>query len=500
MADQIVLHNHPEYSEHAETYSNISDFEDGSANRVKKHLRAHASEVDGSDEGKKNFQIRQERLYNQNFCSPYLFLHWAHMSQPMAVTGIDASEQLQAIAADATGYGEDYVQTSRNRLWHYMRHGRIGTLVDGPETIAPDKADAKAAGERSYQVLYEATLIRDWRRFDRGARKGKLSRLVLQQNNTREKDGKLYSVFREFVQPPEKDALFTYRDLRSKEPIGAKGYVNDEGGIPCVELLPFTEGGLPYIPFVIMGEGPDESFIKDVWPLNFAHLNLSSVLSHIIYNQGFQRSIFAGIAKEEIAKMCEWAVTVVSNPGAQVFTIPPGDPAACFQELERLERQIHRRAKFEFNQLSDDTRQVQSADSKAKDLIAQKAIYDNTLDTLTAVELKIWSMHADFENFKSKDAIGVSIEREYGIDDQTVEQAEEREIFEMARELGVTELLKEVLKLKVAKQKFIPGAEDATAADVRTRLFEQIDAADPGASNTGTAFGIAGGNLFGTVS
>jgi hypothetical protein len=412
------------------------------------------------------------------------------MSQDIELAGAD-SDTMQLIKADVTGFGMNFVQAARERLWLYARDGRVGALVDGPGVIARDRATARTSGERSYQVNYSATEIRNWERFKDGARKGQLSKLILALPCVT-KDGTCYERYRVFL-APEQDVggQFIWLDLAGEQDKSGRMTAD----IRELDIINNGTGGIDRIPFVIWGEGPDESFAKDTWQLSKSWMNLNSVLSHIIYNQGFQRSIFAGIDKEEIAKMTEWTVTVTSSDRAQIFTIPPGDPVAAQAECDKLKREIHRRAKFEYNQLADDTRAVQSAESKSIDQQVRVKIYDNTLDAQTTVEKQIWQFHAMYEG-EAVDAVDVSIAREYGLSDPNQERADLDSVANAARELGVTELQKQVLRIKAAKLKFIPSEEE-TVEDIEKKVMDAIDQAQPQAARSSQSINGLGATLFG---
>lgn len=473
----LKIYNHRELVANWDTYCQLADFEDGRVERVAGYLVPYRSEADGTAEGAANFANRQKRLYNVNHCSPYLFIHWGHMSQPITYTGMDG-EPMQAIRADATGYREDAEEVMRARLWSYMRDGRVGCFVDGPAATQPDREGARAAHERSYQINYEARRIRDWEYFTSGPRKGQLSKVLLEEESSRSSDGKFRARYRLLTHDGSEGAMFQWAILEEEAEYGVRGIMGD--AIP-VKVIDSGPGGIDRIPFRIIGCGPDESFLKDVMPLNKIHLNLSSVLSNIIYNQGFQRSIFAGVSKEEVSKAAEWVITLIQNADAKVFTLDPGNPDACFKEIERLERQIHRRAKFEFNQLSDDTRAVQSAESKALDQVARVAIYNATLDMFEQAEADIYQFHAMIEGQDHED-ITASIARNYGLDDKAAANAESQMLFTLAGSIGVEALQKEVLKILAMQQRFIPNeGEDEDA--VRARILLAIQTGTkPGSS------------------
>lgn len=493
----VEFYNHADLVDSLSTYQGIADFEDGRVDAVVSYLVPHASETDGTAEGAAQFANRRKRLHNINYVSPYLTIHWSHCSQPHTYGGLE-SDALQAIQADATGYREDATQVARARLWYYMRDGRVGTYVDGPSAIADDRATARATGERSYQVLYEARKIRYWEHFTSGARKGQLSEVILEERPVRAADGKTHMRYRRlFFEDKEAaatnpDATYSWQILEDQS---TSKVVLASKSVKC-DVKGEGTGGINEIPFVIMGDGPDESFAKDTWALNKAHMNLESVVSNILHNQGFQRTAMAGVTKEEVTKIAEWTYTLLQNPEARIFTIEAGSPDGCFREVERIERQLHRRAKFEFNQLADDTRQTQSAESKAKDLIVQKAIYDNTLDMLQGVEASIYRLHALYEGEKDTGSISCSIARDYGLEDEMAEQQQLQLVFAQAQQLGVTDLQKEILKMQAARLRYIPN-ESETEAEVRERIMQAIAAANNERSTALDRFGARGLSFFG---
>lgn len=501
-----TVRNNPHLVRHWDTYWSIADFESNSHYRLKRHLIKNRAEDDGTADGKAIFTNRENRLYNIPFVSPYLFLHWCHMCQPITLSGMDG-DALEAIKDDVTGYRKNYLTAARDRLWHRIMDGRVGILVDGPADIAKDRGTAKSTGERSYQTIYEAHEIRDWQWFTKGPRKGQLARLVLQQPDI-EADGKRIAVFRVFEQPEGLDAKFQWFDVTKPDEctdiaVSGQRRVERHAVITSdpqeLEVMPGAEhsgiGGLTEIPFVIWGDGPKESLADDVWFLSKAWMNLNSVLSHIIYNQGFQRSIFSGVDKEELVKMTEWSVTVVSGENAQIFTIPPGDPVAAQAECDKLKKEIHRRAKFEFNQLADDTRNVQSADSKAKDTIVQKVIYDMILDEQAEVERQIYRLHAQYEG-ADPEAIQASIDRDYGLEDANAEEVELLSLFNEARELGVFEPQKQVLRIRASRPKYLP-TDTESEDDILKKVMDAIESAKPPAQQMADNINSLGTQLFG---
>jgi hypothetical protein len=138
---------------------------------------------------------------------------------------------------------------------------------------------------------------------------------------------------------------------------------------------------------------------------------------------------------------------------------------------------------------------VQSAESKSIDQQVRVKIYDNTLDAQTTVEKQIWQFHAMYEG-EAVDAVDVSIAREYGLSDPNQERADLDSVANAARELGVTELQKQVLRIKAAKLKFIPSEEE-TVEDIEKKVMDAIDQAQPQVARSSQAINGFGATLFG---
>lgn len=479
-----TLRNHPQLVAEWATYSTIADLMTNDIGRARKHLIQHRSESDGTKEGIANWQNRLNRLYRSNYVSPYVTIHTSHMSQPLTVAGAD-DERLKVIQADSTGFRQSLTQMARERLHRFCRDGKVGALVDSPAVIAKDRATARATKERSYQVVYDACDIRNWEVFAEGARKGQFKEVLLAEPT----DGKR-ARFRRLVIEDSENAKFHWQILETK----TKSFLTAAEKDFTAEVVDEGEGGIGRIPFVVFGCGPDDSLVADVWPLDIAIMNLTSVLSNIVYNQGFQRSLLAGVAPEEIEKITEFTVTLLRNTDARIFTIDPGDPAAAEKEIEKLKKEADRRGKFEFNQLSDDTRQVQSADSKAKDLVTRKALYDATLDYQEDIETEILRLHAEFEGVDPAD-ISVSIGREYGLEDEQAELNKLGLVWGHARELGAHRLRKEILRIEAAKLPYLPS-ETETTEEVQRAVLDEIatlPAPSEGILTNRSASGLFGG-------
>jgi hypothetical protein len=419
-----------------------------------------------------------------------------HMSQPIKLTGVEENERLNAISKDVTGSGTDYTQAAREILRFYIRDGRVGVLIDSPPESSDSKVEAAAQGERSYQVIYEATQIRDWGHFKTGPRRGQLQYVVVEAEPYVDSGGQVFESYRRYEQPEAPGQKYTWQVIRAQQPglpsgppiQGGRDFVVADGG----------EGGVEGIPFVIMGRGPRDSFVRSLAIQNCTHMNTMSVRDNVLWYTGMQRDAFVGVTKEEVDKWSEAAGLLLSNQDAKIFTVNPVNPEGLENALSRLEKFIHRTGKFQFNQLADDTRQTQSADSKQLDLKVQKDIYDKTLDLLTGVLRQIWQWHARYENV-DRATIDVQIDRDYGFDDLESQLAEWQVTWNAARELGAIEVQKELLKLKVFRMPLVP-TNGIPVEKRRQQLLDEVDSAKPPAAQASARLSGLNSQLFQTTS
>lgn len=478
-----ILTNHPELLSNISQYEGIAAFTDGRKDAVAGYLIRYSTESVDTEAGRAAYANRLARLYNVNHCAPYLTIHRGHLAQKISISGVPQNETFETLLADSTGFGDSAVEFARQLLEDRMRDGRVGVLVDGPASVSASKAEAVANRERSYQVKYTAAAIRDWDYFYTGVRKGALRRVVLDEppfiNAKGEKLARLrrYSI--------GETGPFICEILQAQDGKGLAPNAHGDAQYDIVEVIP---GSLDYIPFFIWGKGSQESFLKEVWELNAALMNLTSVKSNINYNQGFQRNAAVGVEQSEVSKAGEHLIWVFANPEANIITVPAGDPTAIENEESRLKNEINRRGKFEFNQLADDTRQVQSAESKEKDMIARKGVYDIILDEQKELLEKIWQAHLDYES--ETGVVEVTIERDYGLEDDTVALAELSAADLAAQRLGAREVQKAILRTRISKLRLVPQ-EGESEEEMRKRLFDDIESAEPEAFGSAVSrFGL----------
>lgn len=488
----IKLKYHDELKENFQLYEMFEDFTKGFNKDVKKYLVKYATEKPDTLAARKAFASREERLYNINSCDPYLTIHLGHLSQPVDIKlpeGQD-DEFLQSILADATQYGETFKEVFRDLLWYYLRDGKVGLLVDKepmPENLT--EAQAKSYNLRSYQVLYEATQIRNYEHHHSGALKGKLKFVDLCAGYEEENDSTFEIVTR--FELAETAKSYIVKKLKSTKK-ASEVSLTDE--VEFTQVGGDIPGALPEIPFILFGTGAEDSFISSIVELNKATLNDRSVKGNINYHQGFKKTYVTGAKPEEVKKTGESIITALQNENANVLSIDAGEPTGIENQIKDIENNINRRGKIENNQLADDTKQVQSADSKTKDVLAKMKVYDYILDYFEMRLKKAFQFHCLFDVGLTFDItnISVSIARDYNLEDTQAETAEDLATFSMARELQATLVMKMILKKRVQNLKIIPDAE-LTKEETLQALIEDIDNAESAQPQSGI------GDLFGSI-
>lgn len=483
----IKVINHPEFVENYPYYDLFDDFSDGSVSRVSKYLTRYQTEAPNTLQGDRAYQNRLSRLYNVNRCKPYLILHRGHLAQNIAIEGLKG-QRFEEILADVTRYRVNAQTMARRMLWNYMKNGRLGVLVDRQRSTSQSALGAREAGERSYQVLYSAQDIRYWSFHESGPQMGELKELVLMDKPRIDGD-KVYPRLRRF-ELPAGAANYRWMILEAKPEKG----LGTSNAAADYDFVDGDFGGIDVIPFYLWGCGREDSFLVDIAELNKADMNIGSVESNINHHQGFQRSYAVGATAAEIEKTGEQIISVIEDPNAKLFTISAGDPSAIQSERARIINEINRRGKFEFNQLADDTRQVQSAESKSKDMQARKGIYDNVTDELQDALKFIYGLHAKFEE-EPADKLSVTVSRDYGLEDETAVTQEETLTFNQARELGATEVQRAILRTRVARLRLKPKPNEdekkmaeELAADIEASAAEGSNLASSNRPPLGALF------------
>lgn len=480
-----------ELIENFSTYVELNDFTDGRVKKVEGYLIPYMTEEDSSNFGTdfnkpdlsnhKALNSRKKHLYNINYCSPYLFIHLGHLTQPIVLKNYQ-SEAIDTIIQDVTQFRESLKIADIDYKWSYLLNGMIGVLVD-KQPIQAGQSLATSSNIRSYQVLFEAPQIRNFSYYNEGVNKGKLKSVALTIGFKRQSEGNKEKLFEKvmLLELPQV-GNYTWKYLVSKEEYNINDFKkNDElkFELDTERVNPQGIGGFSEIPFVLLGEGVKDSMLSEVAPLNRTLLNKRSIKGSVLYNQGFQRNFGVGIKPTEIKQVGEYLLTCIENPDANIISLNAGDASGLSEEIRDIQNQLDRRGRLEFNQLSDDTRQVQAAESKQADKVGKKKIYDLIIDEFEGFYKNIFRFHFLFDDpsaYKDKE-FSVVIGRDFELDDPSAELNESQVTFYMAKELKAYKAMKAILKYRLSRIKILPS-KDMNIEDTYKEIFTEIDSTD----------------------
>lgn len=495
MPELVETYLHGELEAALPDYRGILAFLEGSSSARAGYLLRYESEDDKTEEAKQHFATRLARLYVKPIMEPAHQIHLAHLGQKITWGSIRGSA-LEALLDDVSGEQQTADEFAHDLLWYRLALGRVGVLVDGPKkdgSIPESARQAAVGGDRAFHLLYRADQILFWRFAKAGPRRGKLIEVLLTEEPEYTTDGKVLQRRRRMFYPNPFSETAGYRWQLLRELTGEQKAVLQNAGVPMeaysgkFEIVDQGEGALSEIPFVMWGRGLRDSIDRMIWPLEAAAMNANSNKNNIIFKQGFQRIIVAGAKSHELAKIGEAIINKLENENAKVHTVEAGNPDASFKEESLLETRAQRMALLQHNQLVDDTRQVQSAESKEKDLKAREQFYCKILDQAQRILNKVWRLTFELEGVEGGDKIQVSFARDFGLRDDNTEMAVRNSISAQARALGATSVQKEILKTDVSKLNFVVTGEETEAA-LKERLYKEIDAvsnAEPATPTTG---------------
>ena len=438
------------------------------------YLQAYHQSGEGGEEANAAFISRKSRAYCKKFTRRAHKTHLAHLAQTISTSGFEGG-QLDDIRKDITGFNQSLEDFSRDAMALRLKYGRFGILVDGPSSVAPTLAEAAAQGERSYAVLYSTRDILWWECFKHGPRKGQLKSLVLRDQVEKNEEGE-YQLYRRFFFADKSSQNYSWQTLKSRDS-NIRAVLSIDKDID-VEVIEKGEGELDEIPFVLVDDTVEESAYFDGWELEAAHINILSAHTNIIFQQGFRIVVISGtnVDQETVARgVSEATIWTFRGENVSVHIVPAGDPTASEKDLIRLENQLWRMLMFDNMKHSDDTRQVQSTSSRAKDEAARVDFYDSTLDVMEGALSRVLQLIVRFESGGESD-VALTFARDYGLEDAESELAHRLATNAQARELGVTDVQKELLKLNISELRLLPD-DDGDVDVTRQRLYDAVDAA-----------------------
>ena len=466
---KMKISYHPRFLDEKQTYSEIDDWYDGRLSRVIKYLIPHQSESNNTPESSRAWEARRARTTNENDMKPAVKIHVGHLAQPVEWGKFGEEPRLAPVLDDVSGLGDSPERFFIKSFTKYVLHGFLGIYVEGPE-IAPDAPeetinDVQESRSHSFQILFDAHSIRNWARFSSGPYRGQLSS-VLVARGVVEFEGNKGERLDLFEIRPGKN--FTRTELFVK-----KGEKPDkEGGIPATVIARF-QGNVPEIPIVLIGEGLESTVMGDVAQRHNSLFNQTSIYDSINYYQGFKWSIITGARAEEISARSEFQVTLVSNENASVHTIESGDPTAIASRCEGMRYRLRRLAMFDMNALTnDESKMIQSAESKEHDVQGRKEIYDTILTDFEKSFSHVYRLHAFYEGapalYGDKSAM-IKFGRNFKLTDPISEITRSNLVFSQATVLGAQQTRKEIFR-----QNVIANVE--TDPDTMTELMAEIDA------------------------
>lgn len=407
-----------DYSKNQNFYARVSDFVDLDPAELvgKGYIRPYVTEESPKAVLLGLFPKRVGRSYPLTISDSILEEHVAACSQEVTVNGFEFDNILK----DLTGFEDSAATFFSKQLQEHFKNGFHGVLIESPEVVAADRGSAVAANERSYQTIFSAETILKCDFFKSGPRRGQVKDVILLTESTYYQNKKKETVeqanARRYFFEHDNEAQFQYQELKIDATALKAATGKDEISFEIVTNEP---GNLPMIPFVAIGRGPADSALRKTIPLDIGLLNTLSTLRNTNYHQAFQRVMVFGVRDTEQAQTIgEAQMGFFPEAEAHADAIPPGDAAALEREINFILHWTRRIGLRQFRQLTDDlTKQVSSAESKAKDLAALESWYSKTLDMFERKLKQIYRIMHYYEQSKDSDEIEVKIGRDFGLDD-----------------------------------------------------------------------------------
>lgn len=471
MDQKVRLHG--DYVANIHKFVEIDDFVDGDNKAVAPYLIPYASETVDDPEARKAWQSRVNRLCHENDCEPILSVHLSHLEQVVNFGALVDNPKMGAILIDATGYEDSGQEVFGQALDGFLRHGRVGVLVEGDAAVAEDRDTAEFTGERSYQIVYSARDILYWAHFHKGPRKGQLREVLLRDQPIDGHHGYVRFFFAD-GSDMNTEAPFTKQVLQGDKldmPLKLNG---EDITMKVVEQV---TGGLSSIPFVLIGKGIEQSILKLPAQYSKGLLNDRSARDNVNYRQGFQKIVMAGVRADQVKYMSEQTVVCISDPAATVTALPPGEVSGLQDVIVAKETKLRRQGMKQVHALvADGSKDVQSAESKGMDNQTLVKFYDKVLNLFQRKLTKIYQLHAEYEGFPGE--VTISIPRNYNLEDPAAKRSDRAVVFSQASALGVLSVRQQVLLQGLNEMtSLVPDDNDMTGEDTRKRLMDDVRAA-----------------------
>lgn len=455
----------------------LKDFASGDPELIatSEYIPPYKSELTNEAQSMGRYRNRIQRTPVMPFSGQIVNEHVYTCSRDIAIEYPEALNDdpiLVDIRSNVDGLGEDAQLALARGAELYFRDGRFAILVESPTAV-----DAET---RSYQTRYESCSILALERFMESKR-GQIRRVLLLNAPTPAADNKLLLNAREYFFESDAAANYIQIDWQS-EPVDPNA-MKDISEIEFHEMGR-VEGSIPKIPVVIFGRGPKDSAISSVVPMDKAVLNYNSIISNVIYAKGFSRTIFTGVEADQISDLDEQQALCLPSSDSSVTELSPDDPAAMREERNFLAHMAKRFGMRQFKQAQDDlTKQVQSAESKAKDLESLGAYYNQTLDMFEKWLREVYQLHLMFlrsdASKETLDGVKVSINRDFGLSDTEYQLQVDMYVEKLATRYGKAgdKVILDILRRRYIDMRVIPHKSGEERTEKEERLRELDDAA-----------------------
>lgn len=390
------------------------DFIDGRVDKVKKYLVRHSVEysqnliTNGNNKGRAFgnvlFQARLDHLANRNLCEPILVGWLAAITRETMISDeLIANEDFKNILYNLDGTRKSIETLIRDTFWEYGGVGLVGVLVEAPLVVATTQEEARERGERSIATIFKAEYILAIERFkNQGRMLGELKRIVLYLDGDDESMRlREYSIENQGDTFRVKDFTLKIKNVLLNTD-GTSGTLNTTDLKEVEEMdVVETDGNFDRIPFIIIGEDPGESIIRNIVEQNYEYLNKKSQYDTINRNQCFKRILGIGIQPEEIELWNESVMATTSRSDAKIQTIEPGDPIALEKDLANIERNCYLEGFMRHGaryQLA--TGQTESAETKREDKLTWFNYLNYVADLLERAANDVIKLLAHYENIE----------------------------------------------------------------------------------------------------
>lgn len=255
---------------------------------------------------------------------------------------IEIPAELDVVKNDATGFGVQLVQLSKEASENVVAHGRCGLFIDYPVTNGPTtKADLAKGDIRPTIKLYEAWNIINWRTMKRGGREI-LSMVVLEESYIKDDDG--------FEEKEGKK----WKVLRLDDAGAYVIHEYTENKITTFEVFTPTDSDgnrLTEIPFTFIGADNNDPTIDgpplfDLASLNIAHYRNSADYEESCYITGQPTPYFTGLTEAWVTNVLKGVIPLGARAavplpvGASAGLLQAQANSMPFEAMEHKERQM----------------------------------------------------------------------------------------------------------------------------------------------------------------